>query len=412
MSFDLKPIIFAIRANFWFIPSLLAVLAVLAALMVAQTDPALYGISLPLLPKGGLSIESARVVLSTIAGSMITAASLVFSLTLVALTQVSQQLGPRILIRFMDDRPTQIVLGVYIATFAFSLIVLFSIDEQAVAGRVSGLGVVLSAGLAVIALGAMIHFIHHIANRIQADVLIAALGRDLNVAASALNSSADQTIEIAERDDIEELESCVEDAKVMSVRSAESGYLSGFNAQKACEIGLERGITLRARTRPGAFVLAGTQVLEACGVQPDIDAKVLEDELQSVLQLSERRTPEASIEFELNALVEVALRALSPGINDPFTAIACIDRLSDGLRILMEQKSDHRVARDGEGKIRLVYIPEPFERYLELAFSAIIMEASGNALVKDRLSTALANLCETSPSEQHRTTIEAVQQRL
>jgi uncharacterized membrane protein len=120
-----------------------------------------------------MPIESARLALSTIAGSMITIASLVFSMTLVALTLVSQQFGPRILMLFMDDRETQVVLGLFVGTFMFALIILLRLGDEAMGNRVPGVAVIAAAALTILSLGMMIRFIHHISMRIQADVLIA-----------------------------------------------------------------------------------------------------------------------------------------------------------------------------------------------------------------------------------------------
>jgi uncharacterized membrane protein len=412
MTFDPKAIVFAIRSNFWFIPSALALAAIVAAILVSNTDLALYGNQIPLVPYAGIPLESARLVLSTIAGSMITVASLVFSMTLVALTLVSQQLGPRILLRFMDDRPTQIVLGLFIATFLFSLIVLFRIDDNAVSGRVPGLGILSSAGLAVASLGMMIHFVHHIANRIQADVLIAALGKDLNTAAATLISSRDQSAEIATEDEIKAFEEQFEKSEPRTVRSARSGYLGGIDVITACRIGLEHDLIFKSRVRSGEFVLAGTPVIDVVGLDANEAADEIEEEIQDLLRLGQRRTPEASIEFELNALVEVALRALSPGVNDPYTAMACVDRLADGLRILMDQKSPHRIAHDAEDDIRFQHVPEPFERYLKVAFDPVIEMARNYTLVTNKLETALTGLHETSSSQGARVAIAETKKKL
>lgn len=412
MNFDPKAILYSIRSSFWFIPSLLAIAAILLAIQVANYEVAPYNNHIPFLPSAGIPLASARLVLSTIAGSMITVASLVFSMTLISLSLISQQLGPRVLLRFMDDRPTQIVMGLFIATFLFSVIVLFRIDNNAVSGRVPGLSVLSSAGLAFISLGMMIHFVHHTANRIQADVLIAALGHDLNTSSQTLISSHDRSFEVAGADEIAEFDKRFDSKSERPICAAGSGYLSSFDTTSACRIGREQGLHFKARSRLGTFVLEGTPVLDVSGIEASDDDGELVRQIQNVLRLNQRRTPEASIEFELNALVEVALRALSPGVNDPYTAMACIDRLSDGLRILMSQRSPYRVARDSDDDIRFAYMPAPFERYLEVAFAAIIEMAEGNTLVLKRIDETLTALHQTASADNTRDAIATVQKKL
>jgi len=413
MNFDPKALLYAIRSSFWFIPSLLAIASIFLAIQVASYEVAPTKNHIPFLPNAGIPLASARLVLSTIAGSMITVASLVFSMTLIALSLISQQLGPRVLLRFMDDRPTQIVMGLFIATFLFSVIVLFRIDNNAVSGRVPGLSVLSSAGLAFISLGMMIHFVHHTANRIQADVLIAALGNDLNASSQSLISSHDRSFEIADADEIAEFDKQFDGKSAQAICAASSGYLSGFDVVTACRLGHEHGLHFKARSRLGSFVLEGTPVLDVSGIDAsDDNFEELSQQIQNLLRLNQRRTPEASIEFELNALVEVALRALSPGVNDPYTAMASIDRLSDGLRILMKQKSPYRVSRDTDDDIRFAFMPAPFERYLEVALAAIIEMAEGNTLVMKKIDETLTALHQTASAEHTRKAIAAVQEGL
>jgi len=398
---DPRALLYAIRSNFWFVPALLTLVAIIAAYTLAELE--LFGhsetLSRPL--DITMPIESARLILSTIAGSMITIATLVFSITLVALTLVSQQLGPRILLLFMDDRLTQLVLGLFIATFAFSLIILMRIDDSAVAGRVPGLAVVVTVLLAIVVLGVMIHFIHHIATKIQADVLIAELGRDLIRAAEKF--AGREEMELAGSVEMEAIDTLFEKAKQDSLSLDESGYLRGISETDACELARESDLVLRLLVRPGEFILAGMPVLayavESGGSEPEDQEK---EALGALISVAEKRTPEASIEFEIGALAEVALRALSPGVNDPYTAIACINRLADGMRMLMVREGEQRVSRDEDGEIRLVHVAEPLSRYLATAFDAILDAAHDKEMVLGALEKALRNLQDMAKFAEHK----------
>jgi uncharacterized membrane protein len=322
---------------------------------------------------------------------MITIASLVFSMTLVALTLISQQLGPRILLLFMDDRETQTVLGLFIATFIFALIVLVRVGNETLGNKVPSLAVFLTAGLALLSLGMMIRFIHHISTRIQADVMIAELGTELNRAASHFvateESDEHEEATAAERKRLEALDS----DSAATVPSPRSGYLRRLDGSAICELAASNDLVLKVLARPGEFVLTDAPVLKAAPANGK--GKIDDDcvaEISGLLDVGNRRTPEATIEFEINALVEVALRALSPAINDPFTAVACVDRLADGMRILIGRNDEQRISRDGKGEIRLVHAPAPFAGYLEQGFDAIRAAAKSHPMVLDEMSRLLS----------------------
>lgn len=398
--------LYAIRTNFWFIPTTLAVLSIIAGWLVVDLDVAIHRNSMiPL----HMSIESARLALSTIAGSMITIASLVFSMTLVSLTSVSQQLGPRILLRFMDDRPTQIVLGIFVATFLFSLIVLMRVGDDAKAGVVPGLGVTLAAGLAIAALGGMIHFFDHVAKRIQADSLIAELGADLRYSVAQFVDRSKSEAHSLTSEQADELSQQFDaNKRVRIVRQPNSGYLRRLDISGMLHIAKQEDLLVRVEVRPGQFVLEGQPVLAVLPQADDADrvSDEIAEKLERLLLVGRKRTPEASIEFEIDALVEVALRALSPGVNDPFTALACIDYLADGVRLLSTSADCRLVTRDADEVVRVLNAPEPFERILKRSFEPIIDAAGGSKIVVARLSQVLNQLAELDPSDSARSALQ------
>lgn len=393
MRVQISQILFAIRSNFWFLPTMLSVMAMIAAYFIVEADLWLArGVFEGYVPSPKMPVDSARRILSTIAGSMITIASLVFSLTLVALTLVSQQLGPRVLLRFMNDRMTQIVLGLFIATFLFALVVLLRLDQEVTENKVPGTAVIAAVGLAVVALGMVIQFIHHIANRIQADMLIAELGKDFQKAAKTFVSRGRAEDAFADDEERAKLLRRFEASRQWPVSLDNSGYLLRFDIEGISKLAKEHGVLLRIEVRPGAFVLAGWPVVT---VISEADEEVEDSTLRAIrreLSVGSRRTPEASIEFEIKALVEVGLRALSPGINDPYTATACIDRLADGIRVLMARETEQQVTRDSDGEVRIVHMPEPFERNLSMALDPITKAGQDQGIVLAKLAEALSQL--------------------
>ena len=396
------------RASFWFIPSVLTVVSLVVATFIVDTE---LSLDRPLHEATGISramsLESARLVVSTIAGSMITVVSLVFSMTLVALTMISQQLGPRILQRFMDDRPTQIVLGLFVATFVFALIVLTRMDQSG--GRVPGLAIISTVVLAVISLGGVIHFIHHIATRIQADVIIAELGCGLNQATQNAFDGASFTGEIEKiclsSDEVDQLFETSGRATRFAVPAMSTGYINDIDEISLSKLAEDHDVIVRIESRPGTFILKGLPTMTVLMPKDEIgeDARKKFNQLISVDAM---RTSDATLEFDLNALVEIALRALSPGVNDPFTAMTCLDRLADALRILLDMPQGRQVLhRNGEP--RIIYRDVTLDHYLGVTLHPIRMAASNDSLVLMKLTELVGNLLSLAREADHRTALSA-----
>jgi uncharacterized membrane protein len=311
----------------------------------------------------------------------------------------------------MDDRPTQFVLGIFIATFLFSLIVLMRVGDDAELGRVPGLGVTLSAGLAIVALGSMIHFFDHVSKRLQADSLISELGKDLLQAATLHVSQLDAS-ELDDRE-IGEIEGQFEDKVPDYIAQPRSGYLRLLDVGALCRCAKTLDAVIRVDVRQGTFVMEGQRALSVL-LRNDPGQLTSEacTDLSGFLLVAPKRTPEASINFEISALVEVALRALSPGINDPFTALACINHLADGLRILAAPKRARQVHRDDNGAIRLLQPAEPFERYLAQSFDPILECSKDNTAVRDRLLWVTTQLHELSEGKEARRALERLRERI
>jgi uncharacterized membrane protein len=180
-----------------------------------------------------------------------------------------------------------------------------------------------------------------------------------------------------------------------------------LDASALCHCAQQHDAVLRLEARQGTFVLEGQAVLSVA-LPSDADALTSEarKQLTELLLVGPKRLPEASIDFEISALVEVALRALSPGINDPFTAVACIDHLADGLRILAATDDRRRVHRDDEGTIRLMQQPEPFARHLAQAFGSIIECSRDNGAVRERLAQITAQLLELVDGDEARNALK------
>jgi uncharacterized membrane protein len=397
-GFWLTRVYHSLSGSFWFIPSLMAVATIIVAAFLVDTELSLdKPLSESTALQKAISIDSARSILSTIAGAIITVISLVFSMTLVALTLVSQQLGPRILQQFMNDRVTQVVLGLFVSTFIFALIVQTRMDQAG--GRVPSFAVLLTSFLAVVCLGAIVHFIHHIARRIQADVIVAELGRALNASCRTRvergHEHGTKPATFADEDEARKLLEQFEADEILEIAAPRSGYLNLVDEQALAAVAEKNGLLVRIDVPIGSFCLKGTPVFSVVSGSDDLDSD-LRRQLGELVTLDAQRTAESSVEFNLNALVEIALRALSPGINDPFTAMTCIDRLTDSLRILLDMKSGLRVVRQME-EVRVIYAPRDYDQYLAMAFSPIRQAGARDAQVLLHLSKSLTALKRLAP---------------
>ncbi|MET0399557.1 MAG: DUF2254 domain-containing protein [Longimicrobiaceae bacterium] len=371
----------ALRSSYWFVPALMALGAAALAFGMVALDGRIGSEaveSLGWIYTGGP--EGARGVLSTIAGSMITVAGVTFSVLVVALSLAASQFGPRVLGSFMRDAGNQVVLGAFAGIFLYCLLVLRTVRGGEEAGRfVPHLAVTVGVAMAVIGVGVLIYFVHHAAVSIQVTSVIAALAEDLDAGVDRLFP--------AEPEDAAPAGAMP--APSAAVAASRDGYVQAIDFDRLTEAARDRSATLRLEPRIGTFVARGDTL---AGVHPPAAASELGGEVRGAFVLGSRRTPSQDVEFSVQQLVDVAVRALSPGINDPFTAAACVDRLGAALARVAERPDAPGVHRDEEGVARVLADPVDFERLAEAAFSPIRQYAGGSQVVLLSLLDALARV--------------------
>ncbi len=381
-----------LRSSFWFVPTAMACLAVLMALSAVALDEAGTGGWLQRLGwsyTGGA--EGASLLLGTMAGSMIAIAGTVFSMTLVALSLASSQLGPRLLRNFMRDTANQVVLGTCVATFVYCLLVLRTIRRADEGAFVPHLSVSIGVLLSIVSIGVLIYFIHHVSVSIQADEVVARVGKELDEgierlfpgqlgepgsAASKAPRGADLPAAFAR--------------EASPVGAAENGYLQLIDARALMALASENDLVLRLERRPGHYLDKGRAMVM---VWPgDRATEALADRMNAAFVLGNQRTAAQDVEFSFNQLVEIAVRALSPGINDPFTAIACVDRLGSALRRLARSEMPPSARFDAKGRLRLVAQGPTFSGIVDVAFNEIRQNARSKPAVAIRMLDAIAQI--------------------
>lgn len=390
-----------IRASFWFVPSIMAVAAFALSFAMIATDRAI-GNEIPealgWVYTGGP--EGARAMLATIAGSMITVAGVAFSITIVALSLASSQFGPRLLSHSMRDTGNQVVLGTFTSTFLYCALILRTIrGGEGIGVFVPHVSVTVGLLLALASVGVLIYFIHHASVSIQVPHLIGQVAHELHHTIDHL--FPEQIGRGAPEERLRRIDDEIPAAferESRPVRAGENGYLQAIEERDLMKLATERNLLLRLERRPGSWVVEESPLVRVWpggGVGED-----LAEEIRDLFAIGNQRTASQDVEFSINQLVEVAVRALSPGINDPFTAINCIDQLAAGLCHLVERYTPSAYRFDEGGCLRVIAGDQvTFRGIVDAAFNQIRQNASYHASVRIRLLEAIATVMECAPDE-------------
>ena len=378
-----------LRNSYWFVPTLMLLGAALLSWVTVQIDDAADPEKLPWLGEiifsGGT--DGAREVLGTIASSMITVAGVVFSITIVTLQLASTQFGPRMLANFMRDRGNQVTLGTFVAGFLYSLLVLRTIRSGD--DSVPHLSVTVALALAIGGLTVLIYFIHHVSTAIQAPNLIQAIAADLHRGIDHLFPDVDEVAEVHESDRRELPEGFAERSRQIDVGS--SGYIQAIDVERLVAVAGEHDLVVRLRTRAGRFVVPNTSFAQAFPADRVTDEVAAE--LAGAIVTGARRTAQHDIEFPIKQMVEIAVRALSPGINDPFTACTCVDQSGAGLCEIAGRRLPPPYLLDEDDALRVVVgDPVTFERLVGGAFDQVRQSADFHASVYVHLLESLTRI--------------------
>jgi uncharacterized membrane protein len=390
-----------LRTTLWLVPTIQVLMAVCLFALTYLLDRAAYRreLTLPSWVNNG-SADAARQTLTAIAAAVITVLGLVFSITIVALTLASTQFGPRILRNFVRDWGTQVTLGTFVATSVYAIIALGSIGHGARGDYVPHLGITVALALVLASLGVLIYFIHHIAKSIQLPQVIASIAGDLAVAIRAEvarpeplgRSQAEAGLSV------NELVHRMDDHGAV-LPAPRSGYLQFVAYDTLVAIASDADAVIRLLYRPGHFVVEG---LPLATVWPPEAAAVVAKRLERAHVTGPHRTLTQDLAFAIDQLVEIAIRALSPAVNDTFTALACIDWLGDGLCKLTSVWNPSTVHRDHHARVRVIAAEVRYERFVERGFDKIRQAGRGMPAVLIRQLDALARIMQYTNTDEQR----------
>jgi len=421
-----------LTGTLWFIPSLIALFMSMLAVVMVELSALVDAEALARFPRVfGASADSSRALLSAIAGAMITVAGLTFSLTMVAVTQASSQYTSRILRNFMRDRGNQTVLGLYVGMFAYCILVVRTIRSGEEGQFVPSLAVVLGIALAIGSVAVLLFFVHHIANALQASTIVHRIATETLVAvARAFPASMGEPAGDTAPSDFAPVTTAHHPPRGRGdgvqgawqpVGARSTGYVQLLDNDSLLALAESLDVVVHLVPAVGDFVIDGHPVAWVAPLGTDTDkpreprdASEWHDtklappalrELAGTLTISSFRTVEQDAAFGVRQLVDIALKALSPGINDTTTAITCIDHLG-AILVSVVGRQDVSHARAVRGVVRVVAPAPTFASLLELAFDEIRQNAITNFSALTRLLTAIATIACYRMDDERRNHVE------
>jgi uncharacterized membrane protein len=387
-----------LRSSFWFVPSLIFLVSIALALGLIELDSGRARPWIEQWPRVfGSGAAGARGMLSTIASSMMTVVGITFSMTLVTLALASSQYTSRILRNFMADRITQVVLGTFGGIFIYCLIVLRTIrggDEDYVPSLAVFFGVVLAIGGTAI----LIFFIHHIASGIQASSIIESVTKQTLCSIDRQYPEQDDAGDGPVGGEARSRTARAPECGTQKVVATHIGYIQSIDVAALVRIAHENDVVVRIERGVGEFAVHGA-ALASVSSSHSIPGK-LADAIERAFILHRFRTIDQDARFGIRQIVDIALRALSPSVNDTTTGAMCVDYLSAILSHLADRTFPAR-ERYCEGELRVVTIEQTFAGLLADAFDQIRGNARGNLTVLARILVAL-RATGGRTSDQHR----------
>jgi uncharacterized membrane protein len=364
--------------DFWLVPGLLVTSGIGLAFITVALDHASHNPSLPLLGQFETG-QDAITYLAAIATSAITVVSIIFSITLTALSQVSAQFGSRTVINFIRSTGNQFVLGTFLGTFLYSLLVLRTIYDSGQQKFIPHISLSVSLLLAVIDVGLLIYFIHHVTTSIQAE--------------DAIIFSAHEAMKAITHTFPEKMRSDARDAKkeqgedsipadfaqtASTVTASKSGYVQSIAIQKLVQIATNYDLLIRLELRTGNFVVAGDPLVR---VWPGKQANgKLSKEINQAFAIGKQHSISQDVDFAINKLVQVALRTLGSS-QDPYPAMTCLNWLGVILCHMLERAVPPTCYVEKDKHLRLITRPETFEGVIDTALTPIRRAARSNVAV-------------------------------
>lgn len=380
--------VYNLRGGFLVRPLAIAMVLGTAGLVFSQLEVAFPGLErwvpFSIFPTHS-DPQGAQVILGSIATSVMTVVSIVFSILLMTLTLASMQYSPRILIGFTRDKGTQWTLGVFLGTFAYCVAAMPAARNAP--EPFAPVGTVLGAmTLAFLCVAWLLYFIHHISQAISVNHIVERIASETEAAINDLMPHPVTWAKVPSQQ-------LARFANEAPVRSPESGYVRFIDVPRLVSIAVEHKLSLHVVRRVGHFVPKNATLLVVdCPSALDHGVQEL---LQEVFEIGPSRTLEQDVEFGVLQIVDIALKAISPAVNDPSTAISCIDHLGRLLIMIGSREPPDALYFDPPGILRVSLQWLTFDRFLESAFDQIRSYSKNDLAVSLRMMRSLIDISST-----------------
>lgn len=374
-----------IRSGVWQLPAAMMVAGVVLFRISLSLDAAIDNEALMRLPwlHSGTG-DDARNLLSVLVSAMMTMATLVFSMTIVSLSVAASQFGSRLVRSYVRDTRTKLTLGIFAMTIVYCLLALRVVSGGMPPQQVPHLTVSLSLVLSVVCVMAMVVLLHMVAHAIVVDEVIRRVGMDLEASIAGLPMKT--------RADPGEPPPEPFPGRVQELLAASEGYVEAVRYEHLARLAQEEDVFVTLEVIPGDFVAKGDRLGAVHLPSARNDLQALCARLAASVLVGSERTPVQDLAFSIRHLVDVALRALSPAINDANTARVVIDRLRGALtRLLRRQLPSGRYA-DERGVLRVVARCHTYLDHIAQALDPIRHSAAAQPVVVAALLDALARL--------------------
>lgn len=383
---------------FWLRPALLVLLGLMLGIAMEWAERA--GATESWISGGWIYAggePGARSLLGAVASSTIGVAGTVFSITVAALSLASGQMGPRLLRNFTRDAGNQLALGIFLGTFVYSLVLLRTVRSVDEVAFVPHLGITFALVLALLCVGTLVWFVHHIASSINVNTVINVVHSELADAIAALEPVG------PDDDAADALPPPAAQGRPFTF--GRGGYLRSLDEGALVDWAKTHGSMLWLRVRPGHYLFPGAPVGDVVGIAevPD-DAPSINTVFAEAVTVGPTQAASQDLEFAVRQLVEIAVRALSPGVNDPFTAVAVLERLGSTLCELARRKLPNPVLLC-DGRVVLVRQVTDYEGLCDAMFHVIRQNSGGSAMVLICMVETLQRVMDVERDFRRRTSL-------
>ncbi|HBV21437.1 MAG TPA: hypothetical protein DEF07_06925 [Nitrosomonas sp.] len=382
----------------WFVPVLISTGLVIFAIGLLSLDQQFDVHNWSWTSTLQIGTVGIRQVLSVTTSAIISLTGVVFSISVVALTLAANQFGSKILYNFLRDNKNKVVLGLLIGSFLYGLALLSVIDTHTDSSQqIPFISVIGSLVLTVSAVIGLIYFIHNISTTIQADQIISLIGEELNQAIekTLLDLDDRHTIQSAKQ----KWDIATHAMPVKTIYAATSGYVEFIDLAKLNKIAEKENQHIELLLRPGDFIIENAPIIR---IYDDEDiSETYPNIVRLCISLGRKRTPFNDIEFAIMQLLQIALRALSPGINDSLTAISCIDWLSSSLGRMANKRFPYDYLEDQNGIIRIKKHEFGFADAADTMFHPLRQNARGNEMVMIHLLETISRILQVNKNPQY-----------